>query len=290
MRSKRSKIAHRHQSLIFLITVTFLLAGILCWRTYSYFKQVEVNVAQVQLRQGPGIEYQAKGQLKRGSRMTVLREKYRWYYVKTANNKFGWVASWNLNPQGSQTVTKLNNATIVLDPGHGGSDSGALSANGKMEKTYTLKLAKKVAALLRQKGAKVYLTRTSDKFVSLAARPALSNQVHANAFISFHFDSSPQQNLASGVTTYYYHRQLSYSLAHTINQQLNNLNLKNRGIDFGNFEVIRDNDYPAVLLEMGYINSDHDFAEIRSNQYLAEVANDVVKGLSNYFATSSSTN
>ncbi|WP_010581067.1 N-acetylmuramoyl-L-alanine amidase [Liquorilactobacillus vini] len=290
MRSKRSKIAHQHQNLVFLIIITFFLVGILCWRTYSYFKQVEVNVAQIQLRQGPGIEYHAKSQLKRGDRLTVLREKYRWYYVRTANNKFGWVASWNLNPQGPQTVSKLSDATIVLDPGHGGSDSGALSANDKMEKTYTLKLAKKVAAQLRQKGAKVYLTRTSDKFVSLAARPALANEVHANAFISFHFDSSPQQNSASGVTTYYYHHQLSYSLAHAINQQFNNLSLKNRGIDFGNFEVIRDNDYPAVLLEMGYINSDHDFAEIKSNQYLAEVANDVVKGLNTYFTASSSTN
>ncbi|AUJ32232.1 MAG: N-acetylmuramoyl-L-alanine amidase [Liquorilactobacillus nagelii] len=282
-RSRKQHNSFKISNLAVLSLIIAALIGIIASRTFAYFKQVEVNVSQVELRKGPGVEYQKTKSLSRGTRLTVLRSKYHWYYVRTSQNNFGWVANWNLNPQGPKKIHHLNNATIVLDPGHGGSDSGALSSSGKMEKTYTLKLAKEVAQELRARGAKVYLTRTSDRFVSLAARPNLSNEVHADAFISFHFDSSPTENSASGVTTYYYHRQLSYRLASSINQKFNNISLENRGIEFGNFEVIRDNDFPAILLEMGYINTDRDFQQIRSSHYRTTVANDVVAGLNKYF-------
>ncbi|MFT9268214.1 MAG: N-acetylmuramoyl-L-alanine amidase [Liquorilactobacillus nagelii] len=282
-RSRKQHNSFKISNLAVLSLIIAALIGIIASRTFAYFKQVEVNVSQVELRKGPGVEYQKTKILSRGTRLTVLRSKYHWYYVRTSQNNFGWVANWNLNPQGPKKIHHLNNATIVLDPGHGGSDSGALSSSGKMEKTYTLKLAKEVAQELRARGAKVYLTRTSDRFVSLAARPNLSNEVHADAFISFHFDSSPTENSASGVTTYYYHRQLSYRLASSINQKFNNISLENRGIEFGNFEVIRDNDFPAILLEMGYINTDRDFQQIRSSHYRTTVANDVVAGLNKYF-------
>ena len=282
-RSRKQYNSFKISNLAVLSLIIAALIGIIASRTFAYFKQVEVNVSQVELRKGPGVEYQKTKSLSRGTRLTVLRSKYHWYYVRTSQNNFGWVANWNLNPQGPKKIHHLNNATIVLDPGHGGSDSGALSSSGKMEKTYTLKLAKEVAQELRARGAKVYLTRTSDRFVSLAARPNLSNEVHADAFISFHFDSSPTENSASGVTTYYYHRQLSYRLASSINQKFNNISLENRGIEFGNFEVIRDNDFPAILLEMGYINTDRDFQQIRSSHYRTTVANDVVAGLNKYF-------
>ncbi|MFT9050196.1 N-acetylmuramoyl-L-alanine amidase [Liquorilactobacillus nagelii] len=282
-RSRKQHNSFKISNLAVLSLIIAALIGIIASRTFAYFKQVEVDVSQVELRKGPGVEYQKTKSLSRGTRLTVLRSKYHWYYVRTSQNNFGWVANWNLNPQGPKKIHHLNNATIVLDPGHGGSDSGALSSSGKMEKTYTLKLAKEVAQELRARGAKVYLTRTSDRFVSLAARPNLSNEVHADAFISFHFDSSPTENSASGVTTYYYHRQLSYRLASSINQKFNNISLENRGIEFGNFEVIRDNDFPAILLEMGYINTDRDFQQIRSSHYRNTVANDVVAGLNKYF-------
>lgn len=282
-RSRKQHNSFKISNLAVLSLIIAALIGIIASRTFAYFKQVEVDVSQVELRKGPGVEYQKTKSLSRGTRLTVLRSKYHWYYVRTSQNNFGWVANWNLNPQGPKKIHHLNNATIVLDPGHGGSDSGALSSSGKMEKTYTLKLAKEVAQELRARGAKVYLTRTSDRFVSLAARPNLSNEVHADAFISFHFDSSPTENSASGVTTYYYHRQLSYRLASSINQKFNNISLENRGIEFGNFEVIRDNDFPAILLEMGYINTDRDFQQIRSSHYRTTVANDVVAGLNKYF-------
>lgn len=142
-----------------------------------------------------------------------------------------------------------------------------------------------VAAKLRAKGAKVYLTRDSDRFVSLKARPALAKRVHANLFISFHFDSSPDENEASGFTTYYYHRGPSLQLAQDVNHQMRHLPITDKGSRFGNFLVIRDNTVPAILIEGGYINTSHDFQYIRSSRYRNVMTSDVVTGVQHFIET-----
>lgn len=247
---------------------------------------VTATVSNLNLRRGPGLTYGVTSKVAKNSRLTIIGEKDNWYHVRDSQNHFGWVASWLVDHPGNlKQATTLSEATIVLDPGHGGSDSGALSIDQKHdEKTYTLELAQRVAKLLRAKGAHVIMTRSSDTSVSLADRPALANTNQADAFISFHFDSSPTDNLASGTTTYYYHRKSSYALAEAINREMDDLPLTNRGIRFGNFEVIRDNSRPSLLLEMGYINTKKDFSDIRSAHYQQTVANNVVQGLSRYFA------
>ena len=75
----------------------------------------------------------------------------------------------------------------------------------------------------------------------------------------------------------------SKRLAKALNKQLNNLPLTNRGIEFGDFLVIRDNTRPAVLCEMGYINSTKDFNQIKNASYQQKIARDIAKGLNNYF-------
>lgn len=254
-------------------------------------KTVVVSVQNVNVRQGPGLKYKSVETLNSKTRLSVLAEKNDWYKVRINDHKFGWIASWLVNRRDNlKRATKLSEATIVIDPGHGGWDSGAEykdnSKNPKyMEKTYTLKVAKLVAADLRTQGAHVIMTRDSNKYVGLKARPRLAEKVHADAFISFHFDSSPQRNEASGLTTYYYHKGASKKLAKTLNKQFNSLPMTNRGIDFGNFLVIRDNTRPAILCEMGYINDTHDYKKIKSTAYQIKVARLVTKGLSEYFSS-----
>src|SRR5699024_4972779 len=140
-----------------------------------------------------------------------------------------------------------------------------------------------VATKLRAAGANVVLTRSNDSFVDLAPRAQASNKLKADAFISLHFDSSENANEASGVTTYYYHNNRDKKLADLISQQLSNLTLDNRGVEFGNFQVLRDNERPAVLLELGYINTKKDFSYIQQNDYQNKVASDVVNALTAYF-------
>lgn len=268
---------------IILLGIILLLSGIFIYRMVSYFKQVEIQTTQAVIKKGPGVEYQDKAPLSEGERLRVIKTKQHWLYVKTDNNQLGWVADWMISSSYKNPINSLADATIVLDAGHGGNDSGALSDSNKEERTYTLRYAKQTAKKLRARGAKVYLTRDKDKTVSLAARPRLAEQVHADAFISFHFDSAPQANVASGYTTYYYNKGASLKLANTVNGQFNQLGLDNRGVDLGDFLVIRDNTRPAILLEMGYINSERDFEKISSFSYQSKVTTQVVKGLKKYF-------
>lgn len=267
-----------------LLALLLLLSSILGYRTYKYFGQLSVQTTSATLKKGPGVEYNSLGSLRKNQRLTVLKSKYHWLYVKTDDDKTGWVADWMIANDYKLPVNKLSEATIVIDPGHGGYDSGATSNQDKKEeKAYTLAYAKALATKLRKAKAKVYLTRNDDTFVSLSKRPALADQVHADAFISFHFDSSPTENTASGFTTYYYHKN-SLKLAQTLNKEFGAIGLENRGVEVGNFLVVRDISEPAVLLEMGYINSDRDFEQISSNSYKDTVVDDVYTGLEKYFS------
>ncbi|CAM2752465.1 N-acetylmuramoyl-L-alanine amidase [Fructilactobacillus fructivorans] len=243
---------------------------------------IGVGFNNLAIKTGPGIQYKTVKTVNRGTRLQILSEKNNWYRVVYKNQKIGWIPTWLVNNNKITNATKLSETTIVLDPGHGGNDSGALSTHGQKEKTYTLQLAQKVANKLRNQGAHVIMTRDSDKSVSLYKRPDFSTDNHANLFVSFHFDSSSTDNTASGFTNYYYHAGKSKQLASDINSYMGNVPLNNRGVQIGNYLVIRDVSIPSVLLEMGYINNDHDFNKIKNPTYQNLVANDVLKGINRY--------
>ncbi|MGX5377031.1 N-acetylmuramoyl-L-alanine amidase [Ligilactobacillus sp. LYQ135] len=267
-----------------LWVVILIIISILGYRTVIYFQQVPIQTSDAALYEKPEINSKKESSLAKGSRVKVLKHKYNWIYVKTDKGKTGWTGTWMISPNYDYPIKSLSQATIVIDAGHGGDDSGALSRDGQDEKKYTLKYSKQLAEKLRQKGARVYMTRTNDKTVSLSKRPELAEKVHADAFISFHFDSSPQDNTASGFTTYYYHKNNgSLRLAKDVNSQLDSVGIDNRGVAYGNFLVLRDNDRPAILLESGYINSDRDFSMISDKNYQNKVTSDVAKGLELYF-------
>jgi N-acetylmuramoyl-L-alanine amidase len=95
---------------------------------------------------------------------------------------------------------------VVIDPGHGGSDTGALSSSGLQEKDLTLIIAQKLAALLESQGIQAILTRNTDTLVPLTQRTALANFNQADLFLSIHLNSSPAKS-AHGTETYYLSRQ-----------------------------------------------------------------------------------
>lgn len=271
-----------------IITSIFIILALGLTFALTRQKTIVVSVENVNIRQGPGLKYKSIKTVNHKTRLNVLAEKNDWYKVRISDHKFGWIASWLVNRRDNlKKATRLSEATIVIDPGHGGWDSGAEYKNSKkekyMEKTYTLKMAQAVATQLRLQGAHVIMTRDSDKYVGLKPRPALAEKVSADAFISFHFDSSPHRNEATGLTTYYYHKGASKTLAKNLNHQMNNLPVTNRGIGFGNYLVIRDNTRPAVLCEMGYINDTNDFRSIKKLSYRLKAANDITNGLKQYF-------
>lgn len=250
-------------------------------------KTMTVTSETANLRSTPSVSGHIAEKLKNGARLNYLATHGNWYKVKSQNGTTGYIANWvvDLTNQAKQQkkITSIAEATIVLDPGHGGNDSGAISNKKTYEKAYTLKTAKAIAKRLRKAGARVILTRSSDQYISLKARPKIAQKVKADAFISLHFDSSDHANNASGITTYYYHKSRDLSLAKHLNSALKGLPLKRRGVDFGNFQVIRTNKRPAVLLELGYINDNKDYHYIKRQTYRNKIAQAVYTGLASYF-------
>lgn len=242
------------------------------------------------IRNGPSIDETILFKALKGENLTYLSTEGEWYKIKNSEGQTGYVANWvvdlseNQAAAPSANISSLAEATIVIDPGHGGEDPGApaLSYN---EKQATLKTALTLATRLEQAGVNVILTRDSDEFVSLNDRAYASNRALADAFISIHYDSTDTPNEISGTTTYYYHEK-DKKLAETINDQLKvNSPLPNNGNRFGNYYVLRENSQPAVLLELGYLNNTVDQSTIYTDSYRAFAVESIYQALNNYFSS-----
>lgn len=210
--------------------------------------------------------------------------------VLTNNGETGYIANWLVESSVAtmtQTrvpaiTTTLSEATIVIDPGHGGADPGAIG-DYMYEKQATVDTAAIIAQKLESVGANVILTRTGDESISLEERAYLSNSYGADLFISIHYDSTPEGVYATGTTTYYYADSDNY-VADLINDELSkNLPLPNNGSRFGNFLVLRENAQPAILLELGYMNNPDDVATFNTSHYQNLVADSILNALTDYF-------
>ncbi|WP_066026384.1 N-acetylmuramoyl-L-alanine amidase family protein [Enterococcus mundtii] len=177
----------------------------------------------------------------------------------------------------------LSEAVIVLDPGHGGDDTGALSTDGHTEeKTVTLAAAKQLQTSLEAAGATVYLTHETDDYISLDDICAFSEEKAADLFISLHADSTESANEATGTTTYYYYNS-EQRLAETVSDELADLPIASRGTATGNYQVLRENLQPSLLIEMGYMNNDEDLATLTTVNYQQQLAQSITQALLTYF-------
>ena len=148
---------------------------------------------------------------------------------------------------------------IVVDAGHGGADPGAVY-DGRQEKDDTLSLALKVGELLRDYGIDVVFTRTTDVYQTPFEKAQIANNADADFFLSIHRNSSEDPNQYEGVETLVYDRSgVKLEMAEAINQALEDLGFKNLGVkERPGLVVLRRTKMPAVLVEVGFINSDTD--------------------------------
>ncbi|WP_338231773.1 N-acetylmuramoyl-L-alanine amidase [Companilactobacillus muriivasis] len=251
-------------------------------------KKVTVTQPNTKLRIDPDQNGRVVKTVKVGKQFDYLSKDGKWYKVRDADGSVGYVASWVVTISGTKSAVKsaatnISEATIVIDPGHGGDDSGAESKKSTYEKNFTLAYAKAIKSDLEKTGARVVLTRSGDDSKSLGDRARLSSKIQADAFISLHFDSSAQANAGSGVTTYYYNKSKDGTLADDLNSQLKGLPIGNRGTAQKDLYVLHYNSQPSVLIELGYINSKTDYKHINSSAYKEAVATDVTNGLKEYF-------
>ena len=148
---------------------------------------------------------------------------------------------------------------VVIDAGHGGSDPGAVY-QGRQEKDDVLALALAVGNILEQSGIDVYYTRTDDIYETPARKAAEGNAAGADYFVSIHRNSSPSPNQYTGVETLVYDLYGEEArLATNINAKLEQVGFENQGLnERSNLAVLNQTQMPAVLVEVGFINTDAD--------------------------------
>lgn len=187
----------------------------------------------------------------------------------------------------------LKDKVIALDPGHGGSDPGAIGAGGTQEKNITLPIAKNLRDLLTKAGAKVYMTRTSDTDVDnpsasdkaeLQARVNVAEKNNADVFISIHINSAANKSIG-GLASYYYPKtKHDARLAKAIQNKLStNFGLENLGIREANFYVNKRSSMPSTLLELGFISNPKEETVLKSKWFQEKAARVVFEGLKDYF-------
>ena len=153
---------------------------------------------------------------------------------------------------------------VVIDPGHGGKDAGATTRNGIKEKDIALGIASKIVVLnnkLVENPLMIFLTRYTDTLISLGDRTQLSKKLKADIFISIHCNQAINRT-ASGTEVFIHPKSEvqadeSAYLGFTIQKGLADiLGIMNRGIKYGNFQVLRDNDdsTATILLELGFLS------------------------------------
>lgn len=168
--------------------------------------------------------------------------------------------------------------TVVIDPGHGGTDPGATYGE-RLEKNDVLKLALAVGDILEQNGVNVQYTRTTDVYNTPYEKAMMGNHAGADLFLSIHRDSVPTPNTASGVSSLVYNDEgIKAELARNINKNLEKVGFKNNGVvNRPNLVVLRRTQMPAVLVEAGFINNDKDNALFDSR--FTGVANAIADGV-----------
>ena len=168
--------------------------------------------------------------------------------------------------------------TVVVDAGHGGKDNGAFRRFGGAEKNATLDVANRLASKLRESQFRVVMTRTGDVFIPLDQRAAISNRQENAIFVSVHFNDSGRRRIRGFET--YYHSPVARNLAHRIQQHLITLpGAVNRGVKTASFRVLRNAEYPAVLVECGFLSNRKEGAAARSAGRRDDLADKIAEAI-----------
>ena len=191
-------------------------------------------------------------------------------------------------------LSNVKNKIITIDPGHGGSDSGAVGPNGYTEKEGAFVISQKVASILNQSGAKVVMTRDSDVDVygpnasarnELQARVDVGNNANSDIFVSIHCNAFVNP-AANGTQTFYYGSSYQgQRLAQNIQEKMIEANgLRDRGISTCNFYVVKHSYMPAVLIETAFITNYDEEALLSDDEWQTIMAKAIAEGINEYFS------
>jgi len=178
--------------------------------------------------------------------------------------------------------TPHGRVVVVIDPGHGGQDSGAPGIGGLLEKDVVLPIGKRIAAILEQNGVQAVLTRNADFFVGLQGRVDIADHVHADVFVSVHANSIDNRPDVNGLEVYYY--DSGYNLAEVVRKTIlrSISTIKDRGTRKARFYVLRKSSMPSILVETGYMTGTEDNPRLANPEYQNKMAEAIANGILQY--------
>jgi N-acetylmuramoyl-L-alanine amidase len=253
-----------------------------------------------------------------------LKRAYKAKYKARVKKAYPAVATEPVIPEAAAPVTEdkgkkpLRRRLVVIDPGHGGKDSGALGHHGLKEKDVVLAVALDVKKDMSNYPADVLITRDTDDFITLKGRTVFANARKADIFVSIHCNSSPDSQVC-GTRTYIYNRvasskeaaeaaryenggdgsfeflmndlrksayeYLSIELAGDIQHDMSDeLKFKWMATERAPFYVLANTDMPAVLVETAFISNSREEEEMKTQNFREKIADGIAKGIEDYFA------
>ncbi|MBP1930451.1 N-acetylmuramoyl-L-alanine amidase [Ammoniphilus resinae] len=225
-----------------------------------------------------------------GERFPVLEQVGDWFKIRLTTQETAFVAGWIVAAEGLPNVSRkeigdlLKGKTIIIDPGHGGSDSGAIGPHlGTLEKIINLEVSQLLTNHLKEAGAKVILTRQDDRKLSLQSRVDASIIHQADVFISLHHNTSENYRV-NGLITYFYSDGEDKKLAEQIQESLvKHTGLTDLNARFGDYFVLRENPQLAVLCELGFLTNYQEEIQLNTKEYQRNAAEGIFQGVIRYF-------
>ena len=252
----------------------------------SELKQYKVTADVLNVRSGPGTNYNKIGSVKNGQIIEVYSVTSGWAKIKYGTTTGYVSADYITVYNGNGTSNAGAGKKVYLDPGHGGADAGAIGTTyGTKEKDVALDVTKRVASKLRDKGYVVEESRTTDVYPSLSQRYNNANNKGADIFVSMHFNSATASSAQGIETLYRVDGRTSNVLADQIqDEMIDATGLRNRGLkQRSDLAVLNGTKMPAVLVEGGFLSNSSEENLIKSASYRETLANAIVKGIEDYF-------
>ncbi|MCG6133243.1 MAG: N-acetylmuramoyl-L-alanine amidase [Nostoc sp. LLA-1] len=183
---------------------------------------------------------------------------------------------------GTSPTNPRGKLRVVVDPGHGGKDPGAIGLGGLREKDVVLPISRRVAEILEQNGVQAVLTRDSDFFVELQGRVDIAKRANATLFVSIHANAIGDRPDVNGLETYYYEsgNRLAQAVHSNILQNISSI--KDRKVRQARFFVLRRSSMPSILVEVGFMTGQEDNPRLGTQDYQNRMAEAIANGILKY--------
>ncbi len=192
-----------------------------------------------------------------------------------------------LATQTAQAATPLpqrGQVLVMIDPGHGGADPGAIGIGGLQEKAVVIAVSHHVANALRSQGIQVQMTRQGDETLDLQPRVDRAAAANATVFVSIHANAvNMQRPEVNGLETYYF-SETGLTLANAIHRRvMASVAMNDRGVKQARFFVLRRTTMPSALIEIGFVTGALDAPKLRDPQWQAQMGQAIAQGILDYF-------